>query len=145
MDVLYTAEAHAVGGRDGRVSSSDGVIDVELKPPPELGGVGGRSANPEQPCFPGALNVVAGREKIRARDFTVDARLNFGKDGEGAYDPSVELHRGLPGVEPDNAAELVQAAHAACPFSKATRRNVEVSRFAGAQALNAPAGAGQKA
>jgi lipoyl-dependent peroxiredoxin len=142
MDVLYTAEAPAVGGRNGRVSSSDGVIDVELKPPPA---VGGRSANPEQPCSPGALKVVAGREKIRARDFTVDARLNFGTDGGGAYDPSAELHRGLPAVEPDNAAELVQAAHGACTFSKATRGNVEVSLLAGAQALNAPASAGQKA
>jgi osmotically inducible protein OsmC len=130
---VYTAEATSSGGgRDGRVRTSDGVLDVELKLPPALGGPGG-ATNPEQlfaaayaSCFHGALRLVARNKGVRiSDDATVDAAVDLSKDATGfAIGATLTVH--LPGLDQPQADDLVAAAHEVCPYSKATRGNVEV-------------------
>jgi lipoyl-dependent peroxiredoxin len=130
---VYTAEATSSGGgRDGRVRTSDGVLDVELKLPPALGGPGG-ATNPEQlfaaayaACFHGALRLVARNTGVRVSDdATVDAAIDLSKDATSfAIGATLTVH--LPGLDQSQADELVSAAHEVCPYSKATRGNVEV-------------------
>ncbi|TWF77067.1 Ohr subfamily peroxiredoxin [Pseudonocardia hierapolitana] len=130
---VYTAEATSSGGgRDGRVRTSDGVLDVELKLPPALGGPGG-ATNPEQlfaaayaSCFHGALRLVARNKGVPiGDDATVDAAVDLGKDAT-SFAISATLTAHLPGLDQAQADELVAAAHEVCPYSKATRGNVEV-------------------
>jgi Ohr subfamily peroxiredoxin len=130
---IYTAEATSSGGgRDGRVRTSDGVLDVELKLPPALGGPGG-ATNPEQlfaaayaSCFHGALRLVARNKGVRiGDDATVEAAIDLGKDAT-RFAISATLTAHLPGLDQGQADELVAAAHEVCPYSKATRGNVEV-------------------
>ncbi len=143
METLYNARATASGGRDGRAVAASGQPDLPLKPPAELGGPKDRpdATNPEElfalgygACFLSALTLVAGREKIRARDFTMDTAVSLLRDGEG-FAIGVELHGTLPGVEEDKAAELMRTAHEVCPYSKATRGNIGVSLFVGDSAV----------
>jgi Ohr subfamily peroxiredoxin len=131
--VLYTAHARATGGRDGRARSSDGRIDVVLKPPKEMGGTG-EGVNPEQlfacgyaACFIGAIKFVAGQEKIAVPpDISIDSAVGIGPIAHG-FGLQVELKVSIPGLDRAKAQALVEKAHRVCPYSNATRGNVEVT------------------
>jgi lipoyl-dependent peroxiredoxin len=131
--VLYTAEANVVGGRaDGHGRSSDGVLEVDLRLPTEMGG-DGAGTNPEQlfavgyaACFEGALGVAARREKAEVGDVAIDSKVSLITVKDGSFTVAVELHVTLPSVEDEKAVELVRAAHEVCPYSNATRGNIEV-------------------
>jgi Ohr subfamily peroxiredoxin len=133
MKVLYTAEATAHGGR-GRVRSSDGVLDLELAVPEQMGGSGadGRT-NPEQlfaaayaACFQSALALVARQENASLGDTTVTSQVSIGRDDQGGFGLQVQLSVSVPGVGREQAENLVAKAHQVCPYSRATRGNVEV-------------------
>lgn len=130
--VLYTAEATATGGRDGHVRSSDGILDTDVRMPAEMGGPGG-ATNPEQlfaagyaACFQSALGLVARRQKVETGASTVTARVSLGTAGSGAFNIGVVLEVHIPDVETEQAQSLIEAAHAVCPYSNATRGNVDV-------------------
>ena len=133
MNPLYTAKATSTGaGRLGHVASSDGVLEHDLSIPKEMGGPGGAGTNPEQlfaagyaACFHSAMQAVARREKLRLTDSTVTAEVGIGKEGEG-FGLAVELVVSLPGLEREAAERLVAAAHQVCPYSNATRGNIDV-------------------
>jgi osmotically inducible protein OsmC len=131
---LYTAKAHVTGGRaEGHGRTSDGALEVDLRLPTEMGGQGG-GTNPEQlfavgyaACFEGALGVVARRAKLEAGDVAIDSEVSLSPDGQGGFFLSVGLDVTLPSVADAAAAvELVRAAHQVCPYSNATRGNIEV-------------------
>lgn len=136
MSILYTAEATSTGGRDGRSRSSDGVLDIPLSVPKELGGAGkpGHS-NPEQlfaagysACFESAVRYVAGQQKVAVKDSSVTARVGVGPRDAGGFGIQVWLTVSLPGIERPVAEGLVKTAHEQiCPYSHATRGNVEVT------------------
>ncbi len=133
MQPLYTAEATATGGREGRASSSDGVLDVALAVPKEMGGPGGDATNPEQlfaagysACFHSALTLVARGERQKVDGSSVTADVGIGQEG-GGFGLAVELKVALPGVEREKAEALVSKAHEVCPYSKATRGNIDVT------------------
>ncbi|WP_430460307.1 organic hydroperoxide resistance protein [Thalassolituus sp. LLYu03] len=135
MSILYTAVATATGGRDGKARSSDGVLDVALTTPKELGGAGGHGTNPEQlfaagysACFIGALKFVAMQDKIRLpADVSITGHVGIGANTKGVgFAIAVELQISLPGMERDEALALIEKAHQVCPYSNATRGNVEV-------------------
>jgi lipoyl-dependent peroxiredoxin len=131
---LYTAHAKATGGRDGRGASSDGVLDVKLATPRELGGAGGVGTNPEQlfavgyaACFIGAIKFVAGREKIHLpADVSIDSSVGIGQIPNG-FGIEVTLKVSIPGMPRAEAEALVQKAHVVCPYSNATRGNIDVT------------------
>jgi osmotically inducible protein OsmC len=131
---LYTAVATATGGRDGTVRSSDGVIDFKLTIPKEMGGNGTVGTNPEQlfaagysACFIGALKVVAGREKVKLpQDVSIEGHVGIGPIGQ-AFSVEVTLNISVPGVERAIAEDLVAKAHQVCPYSNATRGNIDVT------------------
>ncbi|PCE22997.1 organic hydroperoxide resistance protein [Paraburkholderia acidicola] len=131
--VLYRAHARANGGRDGRAVSSDNVLDVALTTPRELGGAGGVGTNPEQlfaagysACFLGAMKFVAARDKIALpASTTVDGSVGIGQIATG-FGIEVELRITLPGIERSQAERIVEAAHIVCPYSNATRGNIDV-------------------
>ncbi|WP_267245715.1 organic hydroperoxide resistance protein [Streptomyces sp. PR69] len=132
IDVLYTAVATAEGGRDGRVSSNDGQLDVVVNPPKELGG-SGAGTNPEQlfaagfsACFQGALGVVARQEKADISGSTVTASVGIGKNEAGGFGLEVALTASIPNVDAETAKTLVEKAHQVCPYSNATRGNIKV-------------------
>lgn len=133
MAVLYTAEVTATGdGRDGHVTSTDGIIDVDVAVPKEMGGAGG-ATNPEQlfaagyaACFHSALRIVARRAKASVDGSQVNARVGIGPDGGVGYGLDVTLTVTLPGVDRATAQQLVDAAHQVCPYSNATRGNIDV-------------------
>ncbi|HMG45485.1 MAG TPA: organic hydroperoxide resistance protein [Acidimicrobiales bacterium] len=134
MDAVYTAEATAWGGREGHSASSDGVLDLQLRIPKEMGGPGGPFTNPEQlfavgyaSCFHSALKVVASRAKVDVDESAVTAKVGIGSDGQGGFGLKVGLEAELPGVERSVAEDLVAQAHEVCPYSNATRGNIEVS------------------
>jgi osmotically inducible protein OsmC len=133
-NTIYTAEAHVTGGRaDGHGRTSDGVLEVDLRLPTEMGGQGG-GTNPEElfavgyaACFEGALGVVARRAKLEAGDVGIDSKVSLSPDGKGGFQLGVELDVSLPSVEDAQAAkDLVKAAHQVCPYSNATRGNIDV-------------------
>ncbi len=132
--VLYVAHATATGGRDGRATSSDNVLDVKLTTPRELGGAGGEGTNPEQlfaagysACFLGALKLVASREKVSLpAETSIEGSVGIGPIPQG-FGIEVELKISVPGLERDRAQELVDKAHQVCPYSNATRGNVDVT------------------
>ena len=131
MNKLYTASVIAQGGRDGHIKSSDGILDFELKRPKELDGQGG-ATNPEQlfaaawgPCYLGALGSVADQEGIDASEATVNVQISFNEDGK-AFALSAELDVHIPGLSHDETQRLADMAHKTCPYSKATRGNIEV-------------------
>lgn len=132
--VLYRAEAHVTGGRDGHAATSDGHLEVRLTTPKELGGAGGDGTNPEQlfaagysACFMGAMKFVAAREKIAfPQDAAIDGRVGIGPIPSG-FGIEVELRIALPGMARDAAQALVDKAHVVCPYSNATRGNIDVT------------------
>jgi len=134
VNILYTAEATAWGGREGRVASSDNVLDVQLAVPKGLGGPGGEKTNPEQlfaagyaACFHSALKLIAAGDKVDVSESAITARVGIGATDSGAFNLAVELEAELPGIERDAAEALVARAHEVCPYSNATRGNVEVT------------------
>jgi lipoyl-dependent peroxiredoxin len=132
--ILYRAHAKTTGGREGHSVSSDGALDVTLTIPRELGGAGGNGTNPEQlfaagysACFIGAMRHVAARERIALpADTMVEGVVGIGKIPDG-FGIEVELKISVPGVGRDAAVALVQEAHAVCPYSNATRGNIQVT------------------
>lgn len=133
MVVLYTAEALSTGsGRSGHVRTTDGAVDLELAPPKEVGG-SGQGANPEQlfasgyaACFHSALLGAARAQKVPVEGSSVGARVHLGKTDGGGFGLAVELEVVLPGIEPDVAQRLADVAHEHCPYSNATRGNIDV-------------------
>ena len=132
--VLHQAQATATGGRDGRAVSSDKVLDVQLATPKELGGAGGVGTNPEQlfaagysACFIGAMKFVASQEKITLpADLSITGLVGIGVI-PGGFGIEVELQISLPGMEAGAAEALVDKAHKVCPYSNATRGNIQVT------------------
>ncbi len=131
--VLYKAQATATGGRDGTVKSSDGLLDLKLSVPREMGGAGG-GVNPEQlfaagysACFIGAMKFVAGLQKVAMpADASINATVGIGKIPAG-FGIEVQMVVNLPGMDRALAQALVDKAHEVCPYSNATRGNIEVS------------------
>lgn len=132
--VLYTASATSVGGREGRSTSSDKVLDVQLSTPSELGGAGGPGTNPEQlfvagysACFLGALKLVAGKQKVSLpENSAVTAEIGIGPIPTG-FGIEAKLTISAPGIERDTLQALVDDAHIVCPYSNATRGNIDVT------------------
>lgn len=134
MEKLYTAAASATGGRNGHVKSSDGVLDLDVRMPKELGGGGGAYTNPEQlfaagyaACFDSALNLMIRTAKVTTGTTHVTAEVSLGKNNTGGFALAVTLTVNVPGVSQEQAEELVAKAHHVCPYSNATRGNIEVS------------------
>ncbi len=133
METIYTAEALATGeGRNGHVATADKMLDVDVRVPKEMGGAGG-ALNPEllfaagyAACFHSALLSVARREKVALHDTSVGARVGIGSNGEGGFGLSVELEVVIPDVPAEQAQALADAAHLVCPYSNATRGNIDV-------------------
>jgi osmotically inducible protein OsmC len=139
--VIYTAEATVTGGRaEGHGRTNDGALDVQLRMPPELGGNGG-GTNPEElfavgfaACFESALGAVARRERIDLGDVSIDSKVSLMPTAERSFGLAVELDVTLPAVEdPAQAARIVAAGHKVCPYSNATRGNIEVKLTANGQ------------
>ena len=134
MNILYTAEATATGGRGGHSRSSDGVLDLNLSVPPAMGGTGeATGTNPEQlfaagyaACFNGAMAVAAQRLQVSVEGREVTAKVSIGRSDEGSFGLAVELLVKIPGLEREKAVELVEMTHHICPYSNATRGNVDV-------------------
>ncbi|UOQ76515.1 organic hydroperoxide resistance protein [Hymenobacter sp. 5516J-16] len=135
IEKIFTAQAKAKGGRDGHVTTNNNVLDVDLSTPKEMGGPGKAGAtNPEQlfaagyaACFEGALGVAARQAQVKLDNVTVEAFIGFGKAEDGGYGISADLHVNIPGVEQAQAEQLVEAAHGICPYSRATKGNIEVN------------------
>jgi lipoyl-dependent peroxiredoxin len=134
VDVKYRTKASATGGRDGRAATEDGSFNVSLSTPKELGGAGGQGNNPEQlfaagyaACFLGAMKFVASQEKQKVPDDTkVTATVGIGPRSEGGFGLDIALDVSLPGLPRDQAQALVEKAHQVCPYSNATRNNIDV-------------------
>jgi Ohr subfamily peroxiredoxin len=134
VDVKYRTSATATGGRDGHAATTDGTFEVKLATPKELGGAGGAGNNPEQlfaagyaACFLGAMKAVAPAQKLRVpNDASVTATVGIGPRSEGGFGITADLVVSLPGLERADAQRLVDAAHQVCPYSNATRGNVNV-------------------
>lgn len=140
IEKTYTAHATATGGRSGHVRSSDGVLDLDTRIPKEMGGQGGAYTNPEQlfaagyaACFDGALNLVIRNAKVKTGETRVTADVSIGSNGQGGYGLAVELEVNVPGVDQAQAEELVAQAHQICPYSNATRNNIDVTLAVTAQ------------
>lgn len=134
MDILYTAEALATGdGRNGHVATADGLLNTDVRVPKEMGGAGG-ALNPEllfasgyAACFHSALLAVARNQKVALHDTSVGARVGIGSNGQGGFGLAVELEVAIPDLDREQAQALVEAAHQVCPYSNATRGNIEVT------------------
>ncbi|RYG37569.1 organic hydroperoxide resistance protein [bacterium] len=131
---FYTASATATSGREGRVVADEPKLDLSLSVPKEFGGPGGEGTNPEQlfaggyaSCFSSAVAMVARMKKVQPGDFTVTGHVSIGKDDSGAFGLAVELQGRFPSLARAQAEELMHAAHEVCPYSNATRGNVEVT------------------
>ncbi len=134
MQTLYTAEALSTGaGRQGHVRTTDGRIDVDLAPPKEMGG-SGEGSNPEQlfasgyaACFHSALLTLARKDKLDLGDSSVGALVGIGPDDEGGYQLEVTLEVVVPNLPHDEAVAIAEQAHQVCPYSNATRGNIDVT------------------
>lgn len=134
MQILYTANATATGGRDGRAVTNDNHLDVKLNTPRELGGGGGDGTNPEQlfaagysACFLSAMKFVAMHTKVALpSEAAVTAEIGIGPNGQGGFGLAAELRVALPGMDAAAAQALVAKAHEVCPYSNATRGNIDV-------------------
>ena len=136
--IVYTAHAHATGGREGHAKSDDGLLDVKLITPREMGGAGG-GVNPEQlfaagyaACFLGAMKFVAGQEKLTVpADTKVEGAVGIGPFGDGpvpaGFNIAVELKITVPGMDKAAVEALVEKTHKVCPYSNATRGNIDVT------------------
>jgi osmotically inducible protein OsmC len=134
INAIYTATATATGGRNGKVTSSDGILDLETRIPKEMGGANNNYTNPEQlfaagyaACFDSALSLVIQRSKIKTGTTTVTAHVGIGKNEADGFGLVVTLEANIPGVEQSVADDLIAKAHEVCPYSNATRGNVEVT------------------
>lgn len=132
MKTMYEAQATATGGRSGQVKSSDGVLDLEVRMPKALGGKGGDYTNPEQlfaagyaACFDSALNLVAKQAKAKI-DSSITATVGIGPNDAGGFQLAVKLQARIEGVERAVAQQLLEKAHEVCPYSNATRGNIDV-------------------
>jgi osmotically inducible protein OsmC len=139
--ILYTATAHVTGGRDGHGRTSDGELDVNLRRPTEMGGEGG-GTNPEElfavgyaACFESALAGVARRRHLDVGEVSIDSAVSLLPTGDGGYKLAVTLDVSLPSVERDVAADLVRGAHLVCPYSNATRGNIDVELLLAGQPI----------
>ena len=133
MKALYTAEVTATGGRNGQVKSNNGVLDLAVRAPKALGGVNDEYTNPEMlfaagyaACFDSALNLVIKQNKIVTKETKVTAQVSIGQIDNGGYGLAVVLQVNIPEVDLAKAEELVAKAHQVCPYSNATRGNIEV-------------------
>ncbi|PZF64622.1 organic hydroperoxide resistance protein [Curtobacterium sp. MCPF17_047] len=134
MDVLYTAEALSTGeGRNGKVQISNSTLELDMAIPKEMGG-SGAGANPEQlfaagyaACFHSALQGVARAQKVKVADSSVGGRVQIGPNGQGGFQLAVMLEVVIPGMDHDQAQALADAAHQVCPYSNATRGNIDVT------------------
>ena len=140
--ILYTAEAVVEGGREGHARTTDGRLDVELSVPEEMGGDGGLGTNPEQlfaagygACFQSALFAVATGRKLDASDSRITARVGIGPTGHGGFGLEVALDLHAPHLSRAEAAQLMARAHERCPYSNATRGNIEVTLTVDGMAL----------
>ena len=134
MKTLYTGTGTTTGGREGHVTSDDGILDLDLSAPKALGGKGEKKTNPEQlfaagysACYGSALQLVAEKHKVDLGDFSVTASVELGKTEEGDLELSVVLDSYIPGVDTETGEMLVNEAHEICPYSNATRDNVDVT------------------
>jgi len=133
MKVMYTAEATATGGRDGHVKSSNGILDLQVRSPRAMGGASDDYPNPEMlfaagysACFDSALNLVITQGVIEAGETSVNAKISIGRIKNGRFGLSAELAVNIPKVSLEQAQELAEKAHQVCPYSNATRGNIEV-------------------
>src|SRR5688572_4908903 len=134
VNVIYKTRATATGGRDGRARTEEGDVDLRLVIPKEMGGPGGEGANPAKlfaagysACFLGAMKAVSGEVGVKVpADATVTAEVGIGPRSEGGFGITADLTINLPGVERADAEKLVHAAHQICPYSNATRGNLDV-------------------
>lgn len=129
----YTAEVTVNGDRNGHVSSSDDVIDMDVAMPKEMGGPGGNVTNPEQlfaaawsACFGSAVKMVAKSKNIEVKGIEVTVKVSIGETSDGGFGLAAEILGKLPDLSKSEAEDLMQAAHQACPYSKATRGNIDV-------------------
>jgi osmotically inducible protein OsmC len=140
--VLYTANAHVTGGRNGHGRTTDGELDVDLRIPTEMGGEGG-GTNPEElfavgwaACFESALAGVARRRQLDVGEVSIDSAISLSPVGDGSFRLSASLNVSIPSVsDRDVAADLIRGAHEVCPYSNATRGNVDVELLLDGQAL----------
>jgi lipoyl-dependent peroxiredoxin len=134
VNVVYTATAHATGdGRNGHARTEDGILDIDLRIPKEMGGAGG-AANPEMlfaagyaACFPSALKVVARQDKLNVDGSEVTASVGIGSLDNGGFGLSVDLRVSIPSLDRPTAEKVAARAHEVCPYSNATRGNIPVS------------------
>lgn len=133
IEKIYTASATAIGGREGLVSTSDKVLDLEVRMPAAFGGPGAPYTNPEQlfaagyaACFGSALDVVIRNAKVQTGTTKVHSQLSIGKTPEGGFGLAARLEVEIPGVDHAQALALIEQAHQICPYSNATRGNIEV-------------------
>jgi osmotically inducible protein OsmC len=132
MEKLYTAVVTAKGGRDGHIKSSEGIIDMDLKAPKAMGGEDG-FANPELlfagawgSCYLGALGSIGKRDGVDVKEATAEVHVSFNQEGETSYQLSAQLNVHIPGVDLEKAQKMADAAHKGCPYSKATKGNIDV-------------------
>lgn len=133
MKTLYTTSVTAKGGRNGQVKSENGILDIEVRMPKALGGANDNFTNPEMlfaagysACFDSALNLIISKSKIETGETSVAAKVSIGQNEDGGFGLAVELDVNIPGVSIEEAEELTQKAHHICPYSNATRSNIEV-------------------
>ncbi|MXV38445.1 Ohr family peroxiredoxin [Flavobacteriaceae bacterium Ap0902] len=134
MKPLYTAKATTQGGRSGHVKSDDNVIDMQLSVPSDMGGEGGAHTNPEQlfaagysACFGSALDLVISKEKVNVESTAITSEVTIGKGDDNGFELVVKMIGEIKGVEKEKAKELMEKAHQVCPYSKATRGNIDVT------------------
>lgn len=133
MKALYTTSVTATGGREGKVESENGVLSMEVNTPKEMGGKSDDFANPEMlfaagysACFGSALNLVIDKSKTETGKTAVTAKVSIGKTDDGGYGLAVEMDVNIPNVSLEEAQKLADEAHRICPYSNATRNNIEV-------------------
>lgn len=133
MKTFYTTSVTAQGGRDGHVKSENGILEMDVRTPKALGGASDDFANPEMlfaagysACFDSALNLVIKKSKIETGETTVKAKVSIGQIENGGFGLAVELDVNVPGVSLEEAQSLTEQAHQVCPYSNATRNNIEV-------------------
>ena len=133
MKTLYTTSVTAKGGRDGHVKSENGILELDVRTPKALGGASDDFANPEMlfaagysACFDSALNLVIRKSRIETGETTVNAKVSIGQTENGGFGLAVELDVNIPGVSQEEAQSLIEKAHQVCPYSNATRINIEV-------------------
>lgn len=134
MKALYSTKATAKGGRNGQVKSENGILELTVQHPKALGGANDDHANPEMlfaagyaACFDSALNLVIKKEKVTTGETTVTANIGIGPNATGGFTLEAALHANIPGVTIEVAQDLIEKAHQVCPYSNATRGNIEVA------------------